>query len=125
MQYQVESPQEYLSALEEDWRKVKLIVLRNFILDKEADIEELIQYKMLAYSINGKVLCHLNAQKNYVSLYVGDITKVDPDGKLTDDLNKGKGCIRFGKSAALQQTHIENFIGLAKKLCRTGQDLSC
>lgn len=49
MTYDVKTPQEYLENLEADWRKEKLQNLRSLILQQAPDIQEFIQYKMLAY----------------------------------------------------------------------------
>ncbi|GAA4272895.1 DUF1801 domain-containing protein [Aquimarina gracilis] len=84
--------------MEEDWRKEKVILIHNMIL-KEQGLKEYINYKMLAYG-DGKQepLLHLNAQKNYVSLYVGNIDKVEKARELLNPFDMGKGCIRIKKT---------------------------
>ena len=57
-----------------------------------------IAYGMLGFERDGSVFCHLNAQKAFVGLYLGDVARLDPDGGLTSGLNVGKGCIRVRKS---------------------------
>jgi len=52
------------------------------------------------YSLQGLNVL-LNAQKNYISLYVGDRHKIDPEMKLLKGLNLGKGCIRISKSKSI------------------------
>jgi hypothetical protein len=47
MQYDVETPSEYLTALEEDWRKEKLLDIRDIIFSKAPEIVEIIECKML------------------------------------------------------------------------------
>lgn len=128
VQYDVQSPKEYLASLSPDWRKEKLKALRALILKQSGDIgdiEETINYKMLCYRIGDNVVFHLNAQKTYVSLYVGDIEKIDPTGRLLHGLNVGKGCIRFTKSKAVDTPNIEMFIAQSIALCRAGVDLGC
>lgn len=125
MLYDVDTPEAYLEALENDWRKDKLLKIRSFILDNIPEIDEGIQYKMLSYGKKELTLFHLNAQKNYVSLYVGDHKKIDPNNELLNGLDCGKGCIRIKKSIEIEQTGLENFIIKAITLWRQGEDLSC
>ncbi|MBT9317666.1 DUF1801 domain-containing protein [Leptothoe spongobia] len=125
MQYDVNTPDEYLGLLSDDWRKEKLLALREIICAQAPDIVESIKYKMLSYGDDSGSVFHLNAQKNYVSLYVGNIDTIDPAGELTQNLNRGKGCIRFTKSVAISQTQIDVFIEKAIALWRQGDDLGC
>ncbi len=126
MQYNAQTPVEYLDILEEDWRKEKLLELRDIILDKAYDFKERINYKMLCYTDDKGDLFHLNAQKNYVSLYVGDSSKIDADGTLLKGLDIGKGCIRFKKSVNIAETKIDEFIAKGVALWKAGNvDLSC
>lgn len=125
MQYNVKTPAEYLTVLEDDWRKETLQNLREIILTKAPGINERIQYKMLCYGDENSDLFHLNAQKNYVSLYVGNISKIDSAGELLKGLNKGKGCIRFSKSKVIADTRIDQFIERAIELWHRGKDTGC
>ena len=125
MLYEVSTPREYLDALDVDWRKDLLLELRDLIKDAAPDYAESIEYKMLGYSDSkGLVFC-LNAQKNYVSLYVGDTTKVDPSSDLLKGLDIGKGCIRFRKSVDVAKTKIAQFIAEAVKKRAAGEDIDC
>jgi uncharacterized protein YdhG (YjbR/CyaY superfamily) len=124
MQYAADTPEGYIQLLEDDWRKTFLLDIRQMIL-LNAGISEKIEYKMLAFGNKDNTLFHLNAQKNYVSLYVGDTTKIDPKGELLDGLNIGKGCIRFSKSTIPQNTTIQKFISKAYEFWAKGKDLSC
>ena len=125
MQYDVQTPEEYLESLPLDWRKEKLEELRSLILRQSGDLEEIINYKMLGYKLGGNLIFHLNAQKGYVSLYVGNIEKIDPAGTLLIGLNVGKGCIRFTKTKDISATCIEEFIEKSVKLSKAGIDLGC
>lgn len=51
MQYDVSTPDEYLDALDTDWRKEKLHGLRTIILKQDSAIEETINYKMLCFKL--------------------------------------------------------------------------
>jgi len=125
MQYDVTSPAAYLSELDDDWRRRTLEQLRDLILASAPDLKERIHYRMLCYSSDRGNLFHLNAQKHYVSLYVGDAEKIDPDGSLLSGLDVGKGCIRFRKSVSVDETRIAGFIDKAIALSRQGLDLGC
>src|SRR5690606_5452670 len=49
MQYDVQTPQEYLSLLGNDWRREKLLELRQMIMASDPRLVEGIDYKMLSY----------------------------------------------------------------------------
>lgn len=125
MQYDVSTPSEYLDALDVDWRKEKLLELREMILQQDAEIQESINYKMLCFTLSDSELFHLNAQSGYVSLYCGDTKKIDPEGTLLMGLNIGKGCIRFSKTKDISKTGIESFIQRAVVLLKQGNQLGC
>ncbi len=125
MQYNVNSPSAYIDALEDDWRKEMLLKIRAMILSGASEIAEGIEYKMLRYGDDRQSLFHLNAQKNYVSLYVGDARKIDESGELLRGLDLGKGCIRFKKTINLEESRVAEFIIKAIDLWRSGSDLSC
>ena len=125
MQYEVDLPEEYVAALEDDWRKEKLLKLRSIIKTKAPQLEEGIEYKMLRYSDGQGTIFHLNAQKNYVSLYVGNAEKIDPDGRLLEGIDVGKVCIRFKKSVNISDTLIEEFISRTIDLREQGKDIDC
>ena len=80
---------------------------------------------MLSYSDHKGPIFHLNAQKNYVSLYVGDAKKVDPDGSLLKGIDVGKGCLRFKKSVSISETRIDEFIERTVDLWKRGVDIAC
>lgn len=127
VQYDVSTPKEYLEVLEEDWRKEKLLLIRRWILNYAPELEEGIRYKMLNYGNveNDDYVFALNAQKHYVSLYVGSIDKIDPENNLLMDFNLGKGCIRVKKTIELEETNLEDFIKQTVDLWRAGEDLNC
>ena len=125
MQYDVTTPSEYIQILDNDWRRKKLLELRGLIQLTAPKLQEGISYKMLCYGDGTSNVFHLNAQKNYVSLYVGDLKKIDPSGKLLKGINTGKSCVRFNKSLSLSETKIEEFIKKAVYLWENGAELSC
>ena len=47
------------------------------ILANEPELIEQIEYNMLSYRYGQNSIFYLNAQKAYVSLYVGNIDKID------------------------------------------------
>lgn len=125
MQYEASTPGEYLELLEKDWRRTSLLQLREIILAADPDMEENIHYKMLGYALDGTFVFHLNAQRNYVSLYAGDAARIDPEGVLLNGLSVGKGCIRFSKTRSVPGSRIGEFIERAISLKRQGIDFSC
>ncbi|GAB5524152.1 MAG: hypothetical protein Roseis2KO_20240 [Roseivirga sp.] len=125
MEYDVNTPAEYLEALDEDWRKEKLLELRELVFEKAPDLTEGISYKMLCYKDERGVPFHLNAQRGYVSFYVGDAAKVDPTGELLEGINVGKGCLRFKKSTVIANTRMDEFIQRAHELWKAGKDIDC
>lgn len=120
-----QTPKEYLEQLEDDWRAHTLRALRQIILEKGPELTEKINYKMLCFGNEDAAVFHLNAQKNYVSLYVGNASKIDPDGTLLVGLNVGKGCIRFRKTVSISDTQIDRFIARAIELWRSGEQMDC
>lgn len=125
MLYDVKTPEEYLRQLPDDWRKEGVNALREIIKAKGPKLTEKINYKMLGYGDGDNIVFCLNAQKNYVSLYVGNASKVDPDGKLLEGLNRGKGCIRFTKSIDISNTRIDEFVERAVEMWEQGEDFDC
>ena len=124
MQYNATNPDDYLNQLDNDWRKEKLLWIRNVLLGYDA-LDEGMEYKMLRYGNKEKSLFHLNAQKNYVSLYVGDTQKIDPSGQLLEGFDLGKGCIRIKKSLDLEGTQLKEFINKAVLKWTEGLNTSC
>jgi uncharacterized protein YdhG (YjbR/CyaY superfamily) len=125
MQYQSDTPQQYLADLEDDWRKQKLLEIRDLIVKSDPTIEEGIEYKMLRYGRGDQSVFHLNAQKHYISLYVGNIEKVEKGKALLTGLDLGKGCIRIKKSVEISDTGLPEFVIQAIKLWQNGRDISC
>lgn len=125
MQYEVKTPKEYISNLEEDWRKDKVLQIREMIKTLAPEIDETINYKMLCYRSEQGIVFHLNAQKNYVSLYVGDTKKIDPEGELLKGVDMGKGCVRMKKSLVLENTRIDEFIAKTLQFWKDGKDIYC
>ncbi|WP_020530023.1 iron chaperone [Flexithrix dorotheae] len=125
MQYEVNTPAEYFEILEDDWRKETLLSIRDTIISRAPDLNECIEYKMLAYKENDKSVFHLNAQKHFVGFYVGDIHKIDKNGDLLEGLDMGKGCIRFKKSNKIAETRIGEFIEKTMEMVKKGEDFDC
>lgn len=125
MQYDAKNSGEYLELLEDDWRKEKLLAIRQMIFAYAPEFEEAIRYKMLNYGKDDNYVFALNAQKHYVSLYVGAIDKVDNAENLLAGYNYGKGCIRVKKTIKIEETGLEQFIQKTVDMWRTGEDTAC
>ena len=125
MQYDVNTPAEYLKQLPNDWRKSQLEALRQLIQTTAPELDEAIEYKMLRYGRGDKSLFHLNAQKNYVSLYVGNLDKISGARQLLSGLSLGKGCIRITKTMDVAHSGLPTFIQQAVSLWQQGKDTDC
>lgn len=125
MQYNAKDPSDYLSMLDDDWRKEKLLYVRQLILTYAPELKESIRYKMLNFGKGESYVFALNAQKHYVSLYVGSIDKINQSDSLLTDYNYGKGCIRIRKTIDIEQTSLEMFIHQTIELWRSGEDIDC
>ncbi len=101
MIYDADSPKAYIAALEEDWRKEKLLKIRDHFLSID-DVTEDMQYKMLSYRRGDDPVAIMNAQKGYVSVYMDDLSVLDPDGSLLKGYNFGKSCLRLRKADKIE-----------------------
>lgn len=125
VQYDAKDPEDCIAQLDEGWRKETLLYLWSLVRATGPSLVEGIQYKMLSFSDNNGTFCHLNAQKAYVSLYMGNTAKIDPGGSLLAGLDHGKGCIHFKKSTNLVTTRITTFLERAFELHDQGVDMGC
>ena len=123
MQYQVNTPQEYLDVLEEDWRKEKVVQIWKLLEEEGPELQPGIEYKMLSFADERGTVFNLNAQANYVSFYVGDTKKVDASGESLQGFNMGKGCIRIKKTNEVEKLRV--FIQMAIEKRRAGGDIGC
>lgn len=125
MQYEAKTPKEYIELLENDWRKDKLMLVREMIKKHGPDLVERIEYKMLSYAKNEKSVFNLNAQRAYASLYVGSINKVDNAQELLKGFDIGKGCIRIKKKVSIPETGLEEFIKRTIEIWEVGGNTDC
>lgn len=125
MTYDAKTPEEYMALLEADWRKEKVEELRILIKHLCPELTEGIEYKALAYGNGETNIFHINAQKAYVSLYVGNIDKVQDARTLLQEFNMGKGCIRIKKSIDLSETKIDEFITQVMETWSKGGNTNC
>lgn len=125
MQHEASTPKEYLQVIENDWKKEKILYLRELILQTAPNIEESIDYKMLSYGNNDLKAIYLNAQKNFVGLYVGDIARIDPKGELLKGVDCGKGCVRIKKRVDVTAENFKKVIENTIELWRKNVDLKC
>ena len=108
MQYDATTPEAYLGLLENDWRRERLVAIRDVFLGLKG-IEEGIGHGMLQYRRNGEVFAYLNAQKGYVGVYLGDLERIDPGAAIRGTMNCGKSCVRVRKRDDLGV--VEELIG--------------
>ena len=96
MQYDAETPEDYLDLLDDDWRLAHLMAVRRDLLNVPG-IEEGIGHGMLQYRRRGEVFAHLNAQKGYVGVYLGTLENIDPGAEIRGRMSSGKTCLRLRK----------------------------
>lgn len=125
MQYHANSPHQYLNLIADDWRKETIQIIRNMMRSYGPELQEGIEYNMLCYGNGTENLFHLNAQKDYVSLYVGSIDKIEGARELLSGFDLGKGCIRIKKRVNIDDTNLELFIKKTIDVWRGGGDTSC
>ena len=125
MQYNVTTPAEYLAVLANDWRKDKLLAVRDLIQQHAPTLREGIKYKMLSYEYEDQAVFNLNAQRNYVSLYVGNIDKVADAREKLAAFDLGKGCIRIRKSGDLSTSQLADFIREVVAMWQEGGETTC
>lgn len=125
MLYKAKTASEYLEVIDNDWRKDKLIKVRELIKKNAPYLKEGIRYKMLSYEYGDKVVFNLNAQQAYVSLYVGNVDKVENAKKLLKEFNVGKGCVRIKKSIDLSKSNLEEFIKKTVEVWEKGGNTDC
>lgn len=93
MQRKVNSSAEYLATVPTE--QLPLINhIRHLIQKNVPGLHESIRYGMLAYNDRGGLLA-LAAQKHYVSLYVFATQALRDMASELQDIDHGKGCLRF------------------------------
>jgi hypothetical protein len=102
MIYDADSPEAYLSLLDDDWRKERLYEIRDIFLEVPGASEGL-QYKMLHYSVDAASLGLLNVQSGYVAIYMDNLAALDPHGTLRTGLDCGKSCVRVKKRTDMKK----------------------
>ena len=102
MIHEAANSEEFLSVIEDDWRKERLLEIRDIFL-AVPKVQEAMQYKMLHYSVGAASLGLLNAQKGYVAIYMDDLAALDPDGTLRVGLVCGKSCVRVKKRTDMER----------------------
>ncbi len=96
MHYHADTPSAYLDVLEDDWRKAHLLTVRDAMLSVKG-VSEGIGHGMLQYVRGDHVFAHLNAQKGYVGVYLGDLEALDPGSQIRGNMSSGKTCLRLKK----------------------------
>jgi len=125
MLYEAKTAIEYLEVIDNDWRKEKLIKVRELIKKKAPELKEGIRNKMLSYEYGDKVIFNLNAQRAYVSFYVGNVGKVENAKELLKEFNVGKGCVRIKESIDLSKSNLEEFIKKTVEVWKKGGNTEC
>ncbi|WP_100658569.1 hypothetical protein [Alteromonas flava] len=111
MQHDIANAQAFMTSLTVEWQNALINDVINYVTELDSSIECFIQYKMLAVgyansSAENQSMCCINAQKNYVSLYVGNVNRVDPTGELSEHFDCGQACVRIRKRRAHERTKV-------------------
>lgn len=90
-------------------RRSALESLRLLIFKIAPGVAESIKYGIPYYNFKGE-LCAFASQKNYMSLYIFDISIVSKHKKELTGLNVGKSCVRFKRIEDLPLKLIESML---------------
>jgi hypothetical protein len=82
--------------LDDDWRSARLLAIRVMLLEVPGIVEG-IGYGMPQYRVGGEVFAHMNAQKAYVGVYLGELERIDQGAEIRGGMNCGKSCSRVRK----------------------------
>tara|TARA_R110002096_G_scaffold113320_8_gene246393 strand:+ start:4405 stop:4758 length:354 start_codon:yes stop_codon:yes gene_type:complete len=104
------SPPAYIDSIDGELKPL-LLAVRGLIFEVEPEIDEHIEYGMLAFGD----LANLAAQKNYVSLYVAPAALAKLKAKYPD-INCGKSCLRFASMQHFNEQIIREVLLLAQGL---------
>ena len=119
------SPAEYLASLDDDWRRATILHLREVIADIAPEWVEGMGHGMLRYTGTNSPVLHMNAQKKYVGLYVGNVAALDPDGTLLSGMDCGKSCIRLKKVKRPDPASLRLLIERQKAQDNAGLNAAC
>lgn len=106
MKIEAETVEEYWANVPDDWRRERMLAIREMILELAPDAQETLGWGMLRYALDqteDRIICHLNAQSRYVGLYLGDVAHLDPEGEITEGMDVGKGCVRVRKGEEIEK----------------------
>lgn len=110
MQNKAKTVEAYLKDVPED-RQEALAKLRKLCLEKLIGYEENLEYGMPCYKRKGhKVEVAFASQKNYISLYILKKEVLDKYRKDLEQLNLGKGCIRYRKPQQIDYGVVERLL---------------
>ncbi len=91
----------YLEAVESGPRRQVLERLRTVIHEAVPGLEETLDFRMPTFRKDGRVVCSLANQKQYMSLYTCGRKCLSAFDEELSHLNCGKCCVRFRKDSDL------------------------
>tara|TARA_R110000850_G_scaffold117437_1_gene233868 strand:+ start:2654 stop:3010 length:357 start_codon:yes stop_codon:yes gene_type:complete len=112
------SPEAYIQSVGEDQQPL-LLAVRHLILELEPDIDEHIEYGMLAFGD----LANLAAQKNHISLYVAPKAMARFKAEYPGT-NCGKSCLRLTSMKHFDPESIRLLLGWVQDLPPEERDCS-
>lgn len=121
MQRNVATPSEYLTAVPDAQRPL-LEHLRSLIRDAAPGLREEIRWGMLCYQDSGALFA-LAAQKKYVALYVMATQALQDMAAQLQDIDHGKGCLRFSRLESVPTETVRALMvyatSLSQRECHT------
>ena len=99
------SPAAYRASVEEPWQKDLLAEIRTLIFEVAPDVDEYIEYGMLAYGD----LANLAAQKHHVALYVNPLALAEY--KINQPAaDCGKSCLRYRSQKSFDRDSVRELL---------------
>ena len=109
--------EEYVKTVDEK-RRPAIVAFRRLVKKAVPKVTEGMTYGMPTYSL-GKPFVAFNAQKNYLSFYIGEAFVKSNRAKL-GKLDCGKGCIRGRKLEDFPLPLLETMVKAAAKAAKQG-----
>lgn len=103
MRIEAETAADYWDRLPDDWRRERMARVRAMIAEAAPGAAEGMGHGMLRYAWSeDRIFCHMNAQKGFVGLYLGDLEALDPGGAIRGGTDCGKSCVRIRKTTDME-----------------------
>ncbi len=105
------TPIEYIAGLE-GWQLEKVEALRCLIQESAPKAKETVRGGILYYEDDGDLFA-LAAQKHHVALYVLAPSAMADNQAVLENIDHGKGCIRFRKTTLIPSVGLKTLLSQA------------